>query len=353
MAIAETDFTHRIANRFAGSYALAGTYHEQRYAEQAPGFVARAAELVTAETGLVTAGEPTVEVVSRSRWVDVNIAAFEKLMEPVAARLLKTDTQRASRRGAKRGLSGKSGQLIGAEIGALLGLVSRRVLGQYELVLPTADGSYGDTVMFVGANVLAMERAHEFNPKDFRFWVALHECTHRAQFLGVPWLRDYFFSLVEDLTAHTEPSGSQLQRVLQTVRQASEQGNPVLDDTGVIGLFASDEQRTTIDQVQALMCLLEGHGHIVMDRIAARTIVSQARMSKVLANRRANPRVAAFLRFIGIEMKLKQYSLGASFISHVEDTAGWDYLNVAFESPEALPTLDEINDPALWLSRTG
>ncbi|MFV2065795.1 MAG: zinc-dependent metalloprotease [Pirellulales bacterium] len=341
MSTTEWDLTQRVASRFAGSYPLAGTYHEERYAEQAPEFVARAAELVTAETGLSAAGQPTVDVVSRQQWVDVNIEAFERLLEPVARRL------------AKRSSSGAPLRVMGAEIGVLLGLVSRRVLGQYELVLPTADGTYGDTVMFVGANVLAMERAHEFRPKDFRFWVALHECTHRAQFLGVPWLRDYFFSLVEELVSRSEPSGSQVQRVTAAMRAASESGTPVLDDTGVLGLLASDEQRVTIDRVQALMCLLEGHGHMVMDRIAARTIVSQQRMSNVLAARRSNPRVAALLRFIGIEMKLKQYSLGAAFIGHVERRAGWDQLTTAFESPQTLPTLDEINDPESWLARIG
>lgn len=341
MSTTQWDLTQRIASQFAGSYPLAGTYHEERYAAQAPDFVARAAELVTEETGLGTDGQPTVEVVSRQQWVDVNLAAFERLLEPVAARLSKGKTGTTPLR------------VMGAEVGVLLGLVSRRVLGQYELVLPTADGTYGDTVMFVGANVLAMERAHEFRPKDFRFWVALHECTHRAQFLGVPWLRDYFFSLVEELVSKNETSGSQIQRVTTAMKAASAEGRPVLDDTGVLGLLASDEQRATIDRVQALMCLLEGHGHVVMDRIGARTIVSQQRMSNVLASRRDNPRVAALLKFIGIEMKLKQYSLGAAFIGHVEQRAGWSQLATAFNSPQTLPTLDEINDPESWLQRVG
>ena len=81
------------------------------------------------------------------------------------------------------------------QTGALVGFMSKRVLGQYELVLPSSEGET-DSIFFVGPNILALERAHQFNPAEFRAWIALHECAHRAQFLGVPWMKDYFLGLV-------------------------------------------------------------------------------------------------------------------------------------------------------------
>ena len=32
-------------------------------------------------------------------------------------------------------------------------------------------------------NVLALEKRYAFWPRDFRLWIAIHECTHRAQLL--------------------------------------------------------------------------------------------------------------------------------------------------------------------------
>ena len=73
------------------------------------------------------------------------------------------------------------------EIGALIGYMSQRVLGQYDLLVP--DNAHGDSVYYVGPNILALEKRFAFRPRDFRLWIAIHEVTHRAQFAGVPWMR--------------------------------------------------------------------------------------------------------------------------------------------------------------------
>ena len=333
----------RVAARIGGTYPLEGTYHEGRLADQAPELVRRATELVAADTGLSTPGQPVVSVVSRAAWVEANVASMSMLLVPAQRRL-----------GEQRGIgSALADRIVALEMGTVLGLLSRRVLGQYELVLPTADGGDGDTVMLVGSNLLALERQHEFRPDEFRFWVVLHECTHRAQFLGVPWLRGYFLSLVEELVESAVPEPGRLQRIAGELRAAVASGEPMIDDTGLFGLFASAEQRQILDKVQALMSLLEGHGHVVMDRIGARELLTQRRMSAVLKMRRQDPRTARFMRLVGLEMKLKQYETGAAFIEAVDRHAGFAALDRAWEGKEKLPTLEEIDEPVRWLERVG
>ena len=69
-------------------------------------------------------------------------------------------------------------------------------------------------------------------------------------------------------------------------------------------------------------------------------------MSAILKNRRNDPRVQALFRLTGIEMKMKQYDEGEQFIAEVERLAALSLVDTAWESPEALPTLGEIRDPA-------
>jgi coenzyme F420 biosynthesis associated uncharacterized protein len=372
MTKVDWDTTTAVAGRFAGEYPLAGTYHERRFALDAPAHVARASDLVAAETGLELPGDPTVGVISRRQWVEANVTAFTALLAPLRAAIddaIDEDNgsdgtggsigsgassedgvvdDGAADGGTRRSLGSR---FLGAELGAVLGFLSRRVLGQYELVVPAGDADVGDTVYFVGANVLAMERSHEFRPSHFRFWVALHECAHRAQFTGVPWMREYFLSLVDELTGTNVREPGRMARIAAEVMAARERGESPIGETGLLGLLASNDQREVLDRVQALMSLLEGHGHVVMDRLGAREIVDVDRMSRVLTARRKDPRAAAIMRLIGMEMKLRQYELGASFIRGVESKASWDALAMAWESPESLPTLAEIEDPGAWLDR--
>ena len=156
-----------------------------------------------------------------------------------------------------------------------------------------------------------------------------------------------------DMRAWTRPSAWRCPGVASQPSKpdSSSRGRPLLDETGLMGLLATPAQREVLDRVQALMSFLEGHGHVVMDRIGGRCLVTQHRMSRVLKARRGDPRHAAFLRITGLEMKMQQYEQGERFILAVERHGGFGALDRAWEGPAHLPTLAEIREPERWLQR--
>jgi len=327
----------------AGSDPFESSYHFARFASEADGFVERASEAVAAEMGMAWHQQPTVRVVTRREWAQANVAGFSRLLASTEKALAKPEGF-----GFGRVIAGR---LVGAEMGALVGVLARRVLGQYELVLPS-DGE-GDTILFVGANVLVMERQNEFRPAEFRYWVALHECTHRLQFTGVPWLREHFLSLVDRLVESSKPQPGKSRRLASEFRAAAREGRPLIGESGLMGLFATPDQRLVLDEMQALMSVLEGHGHVVMDRVGGRELVTQETMARILKSRRKDPRTAAFFRLTGLEMKMKQYEMGERFILDVERRAGFQAIDTVWEGPDKLPTLSEISEPHRWLERVG
>ena len=184
----------RISGRLAGTYPLAETYHATFLAEEMERVTSEVSGIVPEVTGLDLPGSPQTVVIDRAEWVDRNVATFSHLTEPARRKL----EERMADSGARaQSAAALAERVMAAETRAVLGVLARRVLGQYELVLPT--GERGDVVAFVGPNILQMERAHQFKPSEFRYWVALHELTHRAQFQGIPWMRDYFLGLVTEL----------------------------------------------------------------------------------------------------------------------------------------------------------
>jgi coenzyme F420 biosynthesis associated uncharacterized protein len=248
---------------------------------------ARAEGLVAEATGLAVVGSPARgRVIDRPDWVSANVASFQRLLGPTIAKMAASKPGSpllGGVPGLSRQLAGVSRSMSGGQLGLVLAWMSTRVLGQYDLLLTDGvDEEHQDIVYFVGPNVAAIEARHHFDPQEFRLWLALHEVTHRAQFMAVPWLRTYFLSLVE---AGLEPLGSDPTRMLDAVRRAAQEiraGRNPLGDAGMIGLVATDEQLVALQRIQALMSLLEGHGDVTMDRAGSDAVPGAEHFSEVL-----------------------------------------------------------------------
>jgi coenzyme F420 biosynthesis associated uncharacterized protein len=289
--------------------------------------------------------------------VHANVSSFQRLVGP---HLDKLDPARVvgSNRMTERlaGPLASAGRMVtGAQMGAVLGWLSTRVLGQYDLLLTEDAVEDQDLVYFVGPNIVALEQLHDFDPRQFRLWLALHEVTHRCQFTAIPWMRDYFVSLVEEGIGSLEPDPSRFAEALRRMTEEIRAGRNPLRDNGALGLVATPEQLEGLHRIQALMSLLEGHGDVTMDRAGAADIPSAARFSEVLRQRRKQTRGPARLlqQLIGIEAKLRQYEEGERFIAAVEDSGGTELLDRAWRGPEWLPSLSEIRNPSEWISRVG
>jgi coenzyme F420 biosynthesis associated uncharacterized protein len=307
---------------------------------------AQAEALVIDATGLQPAsGQAQARVVDRSGWVRNNLSSFRHLLDPVLGQL-----ESSALTGSMPGVARSA---AGAQLGLVLGWMSTRVLGQYDLLF--AGDTSGDAVSYVGPNIVAMERRHGFPPRQFRLWIALHEVTHRCQFTGVPWLRGYFLSQVDGVLAHVTPDPHRLAEALGRAAQAVRAGRNPLEDAGLLGLVAPPEQLEVIARIQAMMSVLEGHGDVTMDRAGAEAVPDAAWFSRVLRERRNRaPRpVRLIQQLTGIEAKMRQYQLGEDFIRTVESIAGPEVMTRVWEGPDRLPTMEEIRHPDDWLARTG
>src|SRR5690606_24563524 len=135
---------------------------------------------------------------------------------------------------------GAARRAAGVEVGALLGWMATRVLGQYDLlVIEDENPDDQDLVYYAGPNVLALEKRYAFPPGEFRLWLAPHEVTHRAQFAGHPWPRGHFLLLVEQTLAAGDRvpwrSLDAAPRVIEDLRAAQKP----LDEGGIATLLAS------------------------------------------------------------------------------------------------------------------
>jgi coenzyme F420 biosynthesis associated uncharacterized protein len=316
-----------------------------------PAMAESALEHVSAYTRLAAAGElPRGEVVSREQWAEINLDTLAVLLDPVAARL----DRRLGRAGPMSGaLRVAAGATLAAEAGLVVGYMSQRVLGQFELSLLAPE--VPPRLLFVGPNLAASARDMDVDGDSFLEWVALHEVTHVLQFAGVPWLREHLGDLLRSYVRTLEvridrgaagglPSLPDPARIYHAFREG-----------GLLALVQSPQQRRIMDSIQATMAVVEGYSEHVMDAVGASVLPAYEGLREAMdARRRSRSAPERILqRLLGFELKLRQYELGKRFCDAVAAETGIDGLNRVWDSPQALPTLRELRRPGAWLERTG
>jgi coenzyme F420 biosynthesis associated uncharacterized protein len=249
-------------------------------------------------------------------------------------------------------LQAVTGRLLGAQVGLLVGLLSQRVLGQYDLVL--LDAHAPTRLLLVAPNLADAAANLGVDHDQLVSWVTVHEVTHAVQFSGVPWLRQHLGGLLGELLAGLEvtiapasmlrlPDGKDLRELVEAARRGD-----------LLRVIIGPERQDLVDRLQATMSLIEGHAEHVMDAVGAEVLPSLPRLREALDRRRATRSTSWRLieRVLGLELKMRQYEAGRRFCDTVVQAGGIAALNRAWAAPEALPTPAELENPHLWLTRT-
>jgi len=290
---------------------------------------------------------PTPEWIGRGDWIDLNV----DVLAPVIDRPL----ERAG--GGLGPLTGPLrsvlGAVAGAEAGMVTGLLAQRVLGQVEPGLLRDPQEHATRLVLVAPNLLAAARTLEADPADLVRWVAVHEMTHAVQFAAVPWLQPELERLLRELMGSLElrldvrsllrlPGLDDARALLDVLRRGD-----------LLSVFAGERAKHLLDQMQALMGLVEGHAEHVMDAVGAEFVDDLDQLRDAMTERRGDrsPLETLVGRLLGVDAKLQQYEDGKAFCDVVVGQGGRRALRRAWNGVDTVPTLDELAEPDLWLAR--
>jgi coenzyme F420 biosynthesis associated uncharacterized protein len=295
----------------------------------------------------------TVQVVSRTDWVDANIISFKQLFEPIE-KLNREAQQRSNPNAVSQMVMGGINQtVISAEVGILLGYLGRRVLGQYDLSLLGKEPVVAGKVYFVEPNINQTIENMGVDGDEFRLWIALHETTHAFEFESHPWVRQHFnsilekyFGLITDDLGRLKQNGG-LGGYLKRIRENDAKGS------GWIEKVMTPEQHALFEELQALMSIVEGYSNHMMNAIGSKLMPNYEQIKYRMDNRSKNRSLIdkLFVRLTGMNLKLEQYRLGEIFVDTVVEKKGIDFANLIWAEAKYLPSLQEVKEPQRWISR--
>jgi coenzyme F420 biosynthesis associated uncharacterized protein len=291
-----------------------------------------------------------IYVFDRREWLEANFVSFEHIFRPIE----EIYERNRSSQGAFSTMMGDiNRQVLGAQLGVLLGFLARRVLGQYDLSLLSPEPMVQGALYFVEPNIGRVQTGLGLNDNDFRLWIALHETTHVFEFEAYPWVREHFNSLVyqyfEQLNDQLNVMGGNIGQLITRILQNRGSNQHWIE------LMLTPQQRQIFEQLQALMSLVEGYGNHIMNAIGEQLLPSFPRIEQRMEQRRQNRSLfdQVFFRVTGMDLKMAQYQQGEQFVNTVVQSHGIDFAARVWERAENLPTMDEIRNPQHWIARMG
>jgi coenzyme F420 biosynthesis associated uncharacterized protein len=328
--------------------------------EQAP--VERRTEAGAEYTEMVRRSEPLIArylgvdlpepvqrilVVDRAEWLDANISNFAELFKFIEEIYRKNAN--AQTVGAMMA-AGINQRVMSVQLGVLLGVLARKVLGQYDLSLLAPEPTPG-SLYFVEPNIAKVQKLLGLNAHDFRLWIALHETTHAYEFEAYPWVREHFNGL---LRRYFDQLNDQLQSLrggvtplLQRIMENWGKGQHWME------MVLTADQRAVFNELQALMSLVEGYSNHIMNAIGKEILPNFEEIEQRIEERKGRRPVLEqlFNRITGMDLKLAQYAEGQRFVDAVVQQRGVEFANRVWQRAENLPSLDEIRSPDRWITR--
>jgi len=288
-----------------------------------------------------------VVVMDRREWLEANITNFTELfrfIEDLYQRNTSPQTVGAMM------AAGVNRRVMSVQVGVLLGVLARKVLGQYDLSLLAPEPS-GGALYFVEPNIDRIQRHLCLDAHDFRLWIALHETTHAYEFEAYPWVREHFNALLrryfdtvnEQLQGFKGGLGPVIARILENWGKGQHW----------METLQTPAQRAIFNELQALMSLVEGYSNHIMNAIGEQVLPNFAEIERRIEERKGSKTLAEqlFNRITGMDLKLQQYQQGQHFVDTIVRQRGITFATKVWQRPENLPTMDEIRNPDRWIAR--
>jgi putative hydrolase len=282
-----------------------------------------------------------VRPVDRRTWATDNVDSFAYIAEPVAERMS------AGATGSPLDQLGPA--LLGMQMGSVVGFMSQRVLGQFDVGIPAGSES---AVSFVVANTEEFAESNGLDVRQTRLWVALHEVTHHAEF-AVPWVREHFLMLMHAFVDGLEVDPEEIGRRMEGLQDPESLQRLLDNPSGFTGLLSSEAQQGPLEDIQAFMAVMEGYGDYLVERAAPGLVPQAAQIRSALDERRSETSQGeqVLQQVLGLDLKHDQYGRGAWFCKEIDRRWGDETLTRMFEGPEMLPKLAELDDVVGWAAR--
>ncbi|MBL7494198.1 zinc-dependent metalloprotease [Frankia sp. AgB1.9] len=330
------------------------------------------------------AGGARAQAWSRARWIEATLPIWQKLCDPVAARVVEAMRTGLSGGLAQLGDAGGlppelaaglppgldlgalmaaggpvvemmnrvGGMLFGAQVGQAIGTLAGEVVSSTEIGLPLAPAG---TAALLPANVAAFGEGLGVDAEEIRIYLALREAAATRLFAHVSWLRAHLLGTVEEyargITVDQEALGQMMRMVDPSMLTDPEKLSEALGED-VFADATTPEQEAALGRLEVALALVEGWIDHVTDTAAAEHLPSAPRLREMVRRRRAEggPAEQTFATLVGLSLRPRRLREAAALWEALRAARGADGRDAVWGHPDLLPSADDLSDPDAFVS---
>ena len=244
--------------------------------------------------------------------------------------------------------------MMGMSIGSMIGQLSLRAFGQYDLPIPREPKNQ---ILLVASNVEQFANDWSIAVDDMRMWVLIHELTSHAV-LSVDHVRDSINQQISKYIAAFRPNPNALMDRLTTMDLGTTDPMAMMqkfltDPTIILGAVLSPEQERQAPVLDAMIASIIGYIDHSVDAISALVLGGGEQIAEAVRRRRVEsaPHDSFVEQLLGLRLTRQQVERGHAFAAGVTERAGHDGLSQLFARAGNLPTPSELDASGLWLAR--
>ncbi len=298
-------------------------------------------------------------LMSRQEWVDATMPVWTQLAEPVASSIANslTDVLKDNApddmddmiAGASQIMRNVGGTLFAMQLGQVVGQLSSEVVSGGDIGIPLIETQ---DAALIPQNVLGFGTGLDIPTDQVQLYLAVRELAHARLFRQAKWLRLQLLTSItefakgiridtdrlEELAAEFDPNNP------EELRQAM--------TSGALIPPKSDEQLEALARLESTLAIIEGWVDVVTAE-ATKRLPSSAAIAETVRRRRASggPAESAFATLVGLELRPRRLREAAAMWQAVTDAVGNEQRDSLWSHPDAMPTSEDIDDPAALIAR--
>lgn len=312
-------------------------------------------------TGLATSDTtqaPVIDVVTRSTWVHHTLEAFKFYFSDftISQHAIANQDDSIDEMTAMMANLTKmmTPAMLGMSVGSMVGQLSLRTFGQYDIPLPREPKSQ---LLFVARNCDEFATEWSIKIEDMRIWLLIQELTFHSLF-RVEHVRNAITRAVKQHVAGFRPNPNSLGQRLTNIDVTNTDPAVMMqkllgDPTLLLGSERSAQQEALAPKLDAMICAIICYVDFVVDAVAGRILGNGAQISEAVRRRRveSSAQDQYVEQLFGIHLTNAQIARGEGFIAGVIERSGEQGLAKLWSREGNMPTPNEISAPGLWIER--